>query len=203
MQTFVSLNLNLFRLELSNSISTDFVRAKFTWDWNPTCLNFVFSFIMWKLLACVFMASTLQARDLRKRHSTCGHQCDLSRCSSSLEYCYFGVVKDSCGCCSVCAAGEGDFCGDGGLGVCGVGMTCEERSAERSTCVCDSHEPVCGSDGRTYPSICRLKAENRRAKMSGIPAVIFIQRGPCETGEGIKKTCITSGLSNLTKVNHT
>uniref|UniRef100_A0A671K751 Kazal-like domain-containing protein n=1 Tax=Sinocyclocheilus anshuiensis TaxID=1608454 RepID=A0A671K751_9TELE len=61
---------------------------------------------------------------------------------------------------------------------CGQGMTCEWK------CVCDSHEPVCGSDGRTYPSICRLKAENRRAEMSGIPAVIFIQRGPCETGEG-------------------
>ncbi|KTG04684.1 hypothetical protein cypCar_00000562 [Cyprinus carpio] len=61
-------------------------------------------------------------------------------------------------------------------------MTCEYRSGARGTCVCESHEPVCGSDGRTYPSVCRLKAENRRAEKSDIPAVIFIQTGPCETG---------------------
>ncbi|XP_051750003.1 serine protease HTRA1 [Ctenopharyngodon idella] len=137
---------------------------------------------MWKLLACVLMASVLQARDLRKRQTLCPDVCDLSRCSSALESCYFGVVKDSCGCCTICAAGEGEYCEERGHGFCGQGMTCEYRTSERGTCVCDSHEPVCGSDGRTYPSICRLKAENRRAKMSGIPAVIFIQRGPCETG---------------------
>uniref|UniRef100_A0A8C1ZVH4 HtrA serine peptidase 4 n=1 Tax=Cyprinus carpio TaxID=7962 RepID=A0A8C1ZVH4_CYPCA len=91
--------------------------------------------IMWRLLACVLMS------------------------------CYFGVVKDRCDCCTVCA-----------------GMTCEYRSGARGTCVCESHEPVCGSDGRTYPSVCRLKAENRRAEKSDIPAVIFIQTGPCETG---------------------
>ncbi|CAM4542978.1 unnamed protein product [Leuciscus chuanchicus] len=137
---------------------------------------------MWKLLACVLMASELQARDLRKRQTLCPDVCDLSRCSSAPEFCYFGVVKDSCGCCTMCAAEEGEYCGERGHGFCGQGMTCEYRTPERGTCVCDSHEPVCGSDGRTYPSICRLKAENRRAKMSGIPSVIFIQRGPCETG---------------------
>uniref|UniRef100_A0A671K5G2 Serine protease HTRA2, mitochondrial n=1 Tax=Sinocyclocheilus anshuiensis TaxID=1608454 RepID=A0A671K5G2_9TELE len=131
---------------------------------------------MWKLLACVLMASVLQARDLRTRQTICPNVCDLSRCSFALESCYFGVVKDRCDCCTVCAAGEGEYCGEHGHAVCGQGMTCEWK------CVCDSHEPVCGSDGRTYPSICRLKAENRRAEMSGIPAVIFIQRGPCETG---------------------
>lgn len=143
---------------------------------------------MWKLLACVLVASELQARDLRKRQTMCLDVCDLSRCSSAPEFCYFGVVKDSCGCCTLCAAEEGEYCGDSerGHGFCGQGMTCEYRTSERGTCVCDSHEPVCGSDGRTYPSICRLKAENRRAKRSGKPAVIFIQRGPCETGEGKK-----------------
>ncbi|KAI7813624.1 serine protease HTRA1 [Triplophysa rosa] len=141
---------------------------------------------MWKLLAYLLMAFVVQARNLRKRQAICPDVCDLSRCPSALESCFFGVVKDSCGCCTVCAAGEGDACGWRGHGVCGHGMTCEHppgrRAAERGTCVCDSHEPVCGSDGRTYPSICRLKAENRRAELSGTPAVIFIQRGPCETG---------------------
>uniref|UniRef100_A0A8C2F4P4 HtrA serine peptidase 4 n=1 Tax=Cyprinus carpio TaxID=7962 RepID=A0A8C2F4P4_CYPCA len=113
-----------------------------------------------------------KARDLRTRQTTCPNVCDLSRCSSALKSCYFGVVKDRCDCCTVCAAG----------GVCGQGMTCEYCSGARGTCVCESHEPVCGSDGRTYPSVCRLKAENRRAEKSDIPAVIFIQTAPCETG---------------------
>uniref|UniRef100_A0A673MRU7 HtrA serine peptidase 4 n=1 Tax=Sinocyclocheilus rhinocerous TaxID=307959 RepID=A0A673MRU7_9TELE len=131
---------------------------------------------MWRLLACVLMASVLQARDLRTRQTTCPNVCDLSRCSSALKSCYFGVVKDRCDCCTVCAAGEGEYCGDRGHVVCGQGMTCEYRSSARGTCVCDSQDPVCGSNGRTYPSVCRLKAENRRDEMSGIPAVIFIQR---------------------------
>uniref|UniRef100_A0A9J8AF15 HtrA serine peptidase 4 n=1 Tax=Cyprinus carpio carpio TaxID=630221 RepID=A0A9J8AF15_CYPCA len=138
--------------------------------------------IMWKLLACVLMASVLQARDLRTRQTICPNVCDLSRCSSALESCYFGVVKDRCDCCTVCAAREGEYCGERGHAVCGQGMTCEYSTSAIGTCVCDARDPVCGSDGRTYPSICRLKAENRRAEMSGIPAVIFIQRGPCETG---------------------
>uniref|UniRef100_A0A8C1YWQ2 HtrA serine peptidase 4 n=1 Tax=Cyprinus carpio TaxID=7962 RepID=A0A8C1YWQ2_CYPCA len=137
---------------------------------------------MWKLLACVLMASVLQARDLRTRQTICPNVCDLSRCSSALESCYFGVVKDRCDCCTVCAAREGEYCGERGHAVCGQGMTCEYSTSAIGTCVCDARDPVCGSDGRTYPSICRLKAENRRAEMSGIPAVIFIQRGPCETG---------------------
>lgn len=63
--------------------------------------------IMWRLLACVLMASVLQARDLRTRQTTCPNVCDLSRCSSALKSCYFGVVKDRCDCCTVCAAGGG------------------------------------------------------------------------------------------------
>lgn len=162
---------------------------------------------MWKLSTYLLMAFVVQARNLRKRQTICPDVCDLSRCPSALESCYFGVVKDSCDCCTVCAAGEGGACGKRGHGVCGHGMTCEHppvrRAAERGTCVCDSHEPVCGSDGRTYPSICRLKAENRRAELSGTPAVIFIQRGACETGE--KTTALGESwlhMINLTEVNH-
>ncbi|KAL0193567.1 hypothetical protein M9458_011863, partial [Cirrhinus mrigala] len=121
---------------------------------------------MWRLLACVLMASVLQARDLRTRQTICPNVCDLSRCSSALESCYFGVVKDRCDCCAVCAAGEGEYCGDRGHGVCGQGMTCEYRTSARGT-------QCAAAMGELTP--------NRRAEMSGIPAVIFIQRGPCET----------------------
>uniref|UniRef100_A0A3B5BM62 Kazal-like domain-containing protein n=1 Tax=Stegastes partitus TaxID=144197 RepID=A0A3B5BM62_9TELE len=50
-------------------------------------------------------------------------------------------------------------------------------------CVCASSGPVCGSDGRTYPSICRLRAENKRAELGETPPVILIQRGRCDSGE--------------------
>ncbi|KAK9523122.1 hypothetical protein VZT92_019541 [Zoarces viviparus] len=52
----------------------------------------------------------------------------------------------------------------------------------RSSCACASSSPVCGSDGRTYPSICRLRAENRRAELGEGPPVILIQRGWCDSG---------------------
>ncbi|TRY54439.1 hypothetical protein DNTS_023708 [Danionella cerebrum] len=133
---------------------------------------------MWKPMACVLLlAPVLQARDLPSRRSSCPDVCEPSRCDT-VQFCFFGVVEDSCGCCSVCAMGEGEHCGESGRRVCGVGMRCERPG----TCVCESREPVCGSDGRTYPTICRLKAESKRGAMSGVPTVILIQRGPCETG---------------------
>ncbi len=117
------------------------------------------------------MASGLQARDLRTRQTTCPNVCDLSRCSSALESCYFGVVKDRCDCCTVCAVGEREYCGDRGHAVCGQGMTCEYRSSARVR-ACVTPMSQCAAAMGEHPSVCRLKAENRRAEMSGIPAVI-------------------------------
>uniref|UniRef100_A0AAX7U6P4 HtrA serine peptidase 4 n=1 Tax=Astatotilapia calliptera TaxID=8154 RepID=A0AAX7U6P4_ASTCA len=48
--------------------------------------------------------------------------------------------------------------------------------------MCASSGPVCGSDGRTYPSICRLRAENRRAELGETSPVFLIQRGRCDSG---------------------
>uniref|UniRef100_A0A672YYP8 IGFBP N-terminal domain-containing protein n=1 Tax=Sphaeramia orbicularis TaxID=375764 RepID=A0A672YYP8_9TELE len=114
--------------------------------------------------------------------------CGSAQCPLPPQGCFYGLVKDGCGCCVVCAAGEGEDCGgsggsggSGGGPSCGEGLRCEGRG--RSACVCASHGPVCGSDGRTYPSICRLTAENRRAEMEGTPPVILIQRGACDSGK--------------------
>ncbi|XP_036382971.1 serine protease HTRA1 [Megalops cyprinoides] len=140
---------------------------------------------MMKFIACIFFASFVHSRLLRKRQTLCPEICDVSRCPPAPQSCYYGVVKDYCGCCVICAAGEGDQCGEHGIGVCGEGMVCNYdpgKRKHRGSCECTSTEPVCGSDGRTYPSLCRLRAENRRADITGTPPVILIQKGRCDSG---------------------
>lgn len=140
---------------------------------------------MLKVVFFMYLATLAHCRSLKKRQTVCPQVCDESRCAPQPESCYYGVVKDDCGCCTVCGAGEGDLCGDRGHGVCGDGLTCEHSTGKRKSrgvCVCSTTESVCGSDGRTYPSLCRLRAENRRAEVSGTPSVILIQKGPCEAG---------------------
>ncbi|XP_062310488.1 serine protease HTRA1 [Osmerus eperlanus] len=133
----------------------------------------------------IILASAVHARLLRKRRSLCLQVCYASRCPAPPEPCYYGLVKDDCGCCSVCASGEGDLCGEHGNSLCGEGLRCDYEEGNRKIrglCVCLNSEPVCGSDGRTYPSSCRLRAENRRAKLNGTPQVILIQKGHCHSG---------------------
>ncbi|GAA6226634.1 serine protease HTRA1-like isoform X1 [Lates japonicus] len=129
------------------------------------------------------LTSAVHAGVLRKRQ-TCPPVCDASQCPVPPQACYYGQVKDGCGCCVVCAAGEGEVCGDGLS--CGDGLRCDSAPGADgefySFCVCVSSGPVCGSDGRTYPSICRLRAENRRAELGETPPVILIQRGRCDSG---------------------
>ncbi|CAK6959620.1 LOW QUALITY PROTEIN: serine protease HTRA1 [Scomber scombrus] len=127
--------------------------------------------------------SAVHAGLLRKRHS-CPQVCDEAQCPVLPQACYYGQVKHRCGCCVVCAAGEGEECGGGSGLFCGEGLRCDSVPGKKlqGSCVCSTSGPVCGSDGRTYPSICRLTAENRRAELGETAAVILIQRGRCESG---------------------
>ncbi|XP_029915042.1 serine protease HTRA1 [Myripristis murdjan] len=120
------------------------------------------------------------------KRQTCPEVCDAPRCPVPPQACYYGRVKDGCGCCVVCATGEGEPCGERSDGPsCGEGLRCDSaparRSGLRSACVCASSGPVCGSDGRTYPSICRLAAENKRAELGETPPVILLHRGECDS----------------------
>lgn len=145
---------------------------------------------MWevKMVSCLLAASLIHARLVTRRpERECPGACDLSRCPPAPDSCYFGVVRDACSCCAVCALGEGDTCGERGRARCGDGLRCGRapvKAGERArTCLCVTAGPVCGSDGRTYPSECRLRAENRKAEQTRAPAVIPIQKGVCESGE--------------------
>lgn len=148
-----------------------------------------FDVIMKFVVYFTLLTSAVHAGVLRKKQS-CPQVCDASQCPVLAHACYYEQLKDRCGCCVVCAAGEGETCGPI---PCGDGLRCdpvrEKHGGLHSTCVCASSGPVCGSDGRTYPSICRLKAENRRAELGEIPPVIFIQRGWCESGEWCDLFC--------------
>ncbi|XP_007882841.1 serine protease HTRA1A [Callorhinchus milii] len=131
-------------------------------------------------LLCCWLAA-----EARVSRQTCPEVCDTSTCPPAPRNCSFGEAKDSCDCCSFCAAGEGDFCGgwDDHHGICGESFRCLYPNGNRrkGTCGCVHGDQVCGSDGQTYKNICTLKAMSKKQQEANIPPVILIQKGPCDS----------------------
>ncbi|XP_026364087.1 serine protease HTRA4 [Ursus americanus] len=124
----------------------------------------------------------------------CPAVCEPTRCPP-LPTCSAGStpVLDRCRCCRVCAAAEGEACGGARGRRCAPGLQCRAPlSAPRvggarvGTCGCPAAgAAVCGSDGRTYPSLCALRAENRAARVRGALPAVPVLKGDC-AGRGTR-----------------
>ncbi|XP_059202150.1 insulin-like growth factor-binding protein 7 [Centropristis striata] len=117
----------------------------------------------------------------------CG-PCDPAQCASlPAEGCPAGSLLDSCGCCAVCAAAEGELCGGRRAAArrCGAGLECVRSDADKKNklgvCVCKSDHEVCGSDGTTYRSGCALKSASLAAQNQGQGPISVQNKGRCAT----------------------
>ncbi|KAM9398237.1 serine protease HTRA3-like isoform 3-T3 [Salvelinus alpinus] len=121
----------------------------------------------------------------------CSSQCDVSACPS--PKCPSGYIPDRCNCCLVCSRGEGELCGRKNDFLCGDGLECRspngpskgpsgKRSPKRRLCQCKMGYEVCGSDGKTYRNVCRMKAASRKALQKEREAITQAHKGPCPSG---------------------
>ncbi|XP_039974948.1 insulin-like growth factor-binding protein 7 [Xiphias gladius] len=117
----------------------------------------------------------------------CG-PCDPAQCAPlPAEGCSAGSLLDSCGCCSVCAAAEGELCGGRRAAArrCGPGLECvksdEDKKNKLGVCVCKTNYEVCGTDGQTYRSGCALKSASLTAQTEGNEPINIQNKGRCAT----------------------
>lgn len=135
----------------------------------------------------------------------CNH-CDKNDCPP-VDNCRAGVVMDSCGCCSICGRLEGERCDNYTLqalaekdryGFCGDNMACllrndlDDSDESEALCYCKREGAVCGTNGRTYSSVCRLRLETS-LNDEETAAVGVAEWGPCET-----QPTISSAPENVT-----
>uniref|UniRef100_A0A8D0GUJ3 Insulin like growth factor binding protein like 1 n=1 Tax=Sphenodon punctatus TaxID=8508 RepID=A0A8D0GUJ3_SPHPU len=119
----------------------------------------------------------------------CG-PCQAERCPSARCAAPELTGLDECGCCQRCLGAEGERCGGTRGARCGPGLVCVsqargsgelEREPEGTgLCVCKEDGAVCGSDGRSYRSVCALHLHSWRATHSGQERVRKAHDGECK-----------------------
>uniref|UniRef100_G3TL04 Insulin like growth factor binding protein like 1 n=1 Tax=Loxodonta africana TaxID=9785 RepID=G3TL04_LOXAF len=84
---------------------------------------------------------------------------------------------DECSCCARCLGAEGASCGGRAGARCGSGLVVREGTG---LCVCAQRGVVCGSDGRSYPSVCALRVRARHGPHAHLGHLHKVRDGPCE-----------------------
>lgn len=142
--------------------------------------------IMLVLYAVVVSLSIISASAGRVARS-CG-TCEPNLCDPlPAEGCTAGTVLDSCGCCTLCAAGEGELCGGRGASAkrCASGLECKTDKSKKTkvgVCACKADYEVCGTDGVSYKTGCDLKAASMKAVSEERPEIKVQNKGKCATG---------------------
>ncbi|KAK7166063.1 hypothetical protein R3I93_005981 [Phoxinus phoxinus] len=115
----------------------------------------------------------------------CSSRCDVSKCPSLS--CPSGYVPDHCNCCLVCSLGEGTSCGRKDDAPCGDGLECKFPAGKRlskGVCQCKTTHRVCGSDGKTYGNVCKMRAAARKAQQRGLSVITQTHKGSCASSSG-------------------
>ncbi|XP_056328726.1 insulin-like growth factor-binding protein 7 [Danio aesculapii] len=140
-------------------------------------------------MLCVLVLALLGSASAQRLSRGCG-SCDRTQCAPlPAQGCSSGTLRDSCGCCELCAAGEGEPCGGRGVSArrCGSGLECvkTDKKSKSGICVCKSGVPVCGTDGLNYNSGCALRAASARALQEKQPEIRVHNTGRCAQGPEI------------------
>lgn len=152
-------------------------------DWEPAMPR-----LPLLLLLLPSLARGLGLRDAGRRHPECS-PCHQDRCPAPSPCPAPWIsARDECGCCARCLGTEGASCGGQAGARCGPGLVCASRASGTAPegtglCVCAQRGAVCGSDGRSYSSICALRLRARHAPRAHHGHLHKARDGPCEFGE--------------------
>ncbi|XP_078080463.1 kazal-type serine protease inhibitor domain-containing protein 1-like [Mustelus asterias] len=159
---------------------------------SPLCCPVLLLSVSWTVLLTVWTTADAMEFVHRGWHRLLEEgegcsQCELEQCLTP-QGCLAGLVRDSCDCCWECGNIEGQICdldnSNHFYGQCGENLECRlelgdlrQGEVPEPQCVCQSNQAVCGSNGQTYPHICKFQeAANGNETLN----ITLTHEGPCE-----------------------
>lgn len=178
------------------------------WETQTVCrarISDIYQIIMGSFTVFLSLIPVLSVLSLQISEGPGCGPCDPAQCAPlPTDGCPAGSLLDSCACCSVCAAAEGQLCGGRRAAAahrCGSGLECvksdEDKKNKKGVCVCKSSYEVCGTDGLTYRSGCAMKSASLTAQREGKEPINVQNKGRCSAGEAAAED--TWGLVRLRK----